>query len=1243
MRMLNQPIRVTLLLLALITVAAGGLPAALTSPASAGPATDETHAAPIPSYEPLTPLASEAGAIELEQGEQQGDVTVDVEVTQIFRAGDLVTYTYRFENVSNQTQNNVRLDARFSDFGISRDPRRQTRQFCEENGPIIPCGLVAGSVQTSGGATVEYSGIIQVGSTPVGLRFNLGNLPPGARGSFQVALETGFTFYPRNGGKQETIAGTGEIYVGDKRISLKNRDTFPRGPIFILSKRVVESPSLSRDQPSIFPEEAVTFEIVLGNANTDATRTRADATEATTITLRDELPRGSEFISPTQVLFPYEYRAEENVILWQIPRLRVGEEVVIPVTFRMLDTRAECRALNNRNISVTSPQMPLDDRIAGTPEFPHLFEAGTGASVNVQVPLRVAISSNPRAVAPGDRATLTLEVSNFFPREVRGVQLVYDIQPGAYYITNTASLPRSITTMPRTDQPAQRIVWTFDISGTQSLRSPTKLSFALTISTTATLPDRGTATLIIPESADVPSECIASVPGGVRINVPVDTIVVTKRTDLPQERYIGNVALVDQGEEVTFLIEIENRSDRAIGGFSVTDQLPEHSTESVEAKKPDGSARSKILNDTIEPRPADISTEGGGVIFWNNLNLPARETVVLRYKVSVGGLEYFTYCNVAQGALPAGTQGFQVDNRPGIECIKINPEIEMIKTSDKEAALPGEEIRFSLRLQNNTGITQTVGIVDSFVPGDFEFLRVDPSQTYGNPPRIELIEKGPTLVEWDQVQLPPSGRLDAAFFARIPPGDCVVRRDAYTNRLVMRYRSAVSPSTPPYLVTRLPDTNSKVQIKCVRRTLEFTIRAAQNNPSLETTFPYQLEIKNTNVVEPARNVRVQQLLPLGFRYDSPSTTGNMQERPTETTLPNGRVQLTWVIPEIAPNTPFRIQYNVRAGQSVGPQTTEMRVFPAEATWTADCPAMRAACVMGDDTVKYGTAVVNVLALLTATPNLVIPNRCLDIGEPLSYVVSLVNADSSRNYDDATVVLTLSLGLQYVGVLTNTVPTPVRRLGSNGQTVLTWENLTVQRPRAGQQTQLDLGIGLQVGSVLGRLPTSVEVRTPDGLVPLKEGEVDPNVNVCDGSVRNLTVLKEVNPRRAQPGGEFVYLITLGNDNAGAVNVTSVREQLPAKFTFVEMMPESGITQAPTISGNRLEWRRIPVPRKEGDVPGRTEIRFRVRVERDAELATYISNTNVAGTTPTVPIEYIGQDAEIRIAYENEIYLPLIVRR
>ncbi|NJL03676.1 MAG: hypothetical protein HC911_01905, partial [Chloroflexaceae bacterium] len=403
MRVLNQPIRITLLLLALITFAAGGLPAALTHTASATPATHEAHTATLPPYQPLTPLASEAGAIELEQNEQQGAVTVDVEVTQIFRAGDLVTYTYSFENVSAQTQNNVRLDARFSDFGLSRDPRRQPRQFCEESGTVIPCGPVAGSIQTSGGATVTYSGIIRERNTPVGLRFDLGNLPAGARGSFQVALETGFTFYPKSSGTQQTIASTGQIYIGDAPlpVSFKNRDTFPRGPLFILSKRIAESPSLGRDQPRIFPEEIVTFEIVLGNANTETTRNRADATEATTITLRDELPRGSEFISPTQVLFPYEYRAEEGVVLWQIPRLRVGAEVVIPVTFRMLDTRLECRTLNNRNIGVTSPQMPLDDRITEEVEFPHLFNPGTGTSVGIQVPLTVAIGSDPRAVAPG--------------------------------------------------------------------------------------------------------------------------------------------------------------------------------------------------------------------------------------------------------------------------------------------------------------------------------------------------------------------------------------------------------------------------------------------------------------------------------------------------------------------------------------------------------------------------------------------------------------------------------------------------------------------------------------------------------------------------------------------------------------------------------------------------------------------------------------------------------------------------
>lgn len=48
MRIPNQPIRITLLLLALITFAAGGLPVALTQPASATPATHETHAATLP-------------------------------------------------------------------------------------------------------------------------------------------------------------------------------------------------------------------------------------------------------------------------------------------------------------------------------------------------------------------------------------------------------------------------------------------------------------------------------------------------------------------------------------------------------------------------------------------------------------------------------------------------------------------------------------------------------------------------------------------------------------------------------------------------------------------------------------------------------------------------------------------------------------------------------------------------------------------------------------------------------------------------------------------------------------------------------------------------------------------------------------------------------------------------------------------------------------------------------------------
>lgn len=91
--------------------------------------------------------------------------------------------------------------------------------------------------------------------------------------------------------------------------------------------------------------------------------------------------------------------------------------------------------------------------------------------------------------------------------------------------------------------------------------------------------------------------------GGVRVGEPVNIIKVRKISALPPERYVKGLALVDQGEEVTFVIEIENRSSATINDFRVIDRLPVGSKESVEAKEPDSSARYTLLNETITPPP----------------------------------------------------------------------------------------------------------------------------------------------------------------------------------------------------------------------------------------------------------------------------------------------------------------------------------------------------------------------------------------------------------------------------------------------------------------------------------------------------------------------------------------------------------------------------------------------------------------------------------------------------------------
>ncbi len=1253
MRIVHRPARIFITILAflmvlssVVPVAVSAPPVSVAAPRAATPASESllisqpASALPAPSAAATPPQAPlftepqiEPPPPELQQ-EKQGDITLAISVTKLFRAGDLITYTYEFENTTNEVQRNVRIDTTYTNFGTVRNGGGLSI-FCEKNKPEspAPCQIAPDSLQLSTPFSVTFE-VVGTDTQATGLRLRIPELPAGARGRFQYVFETAFLRYPMSGGAIQTIGSTGNIFVGDTLITNVNRDTFPSGPRFTISKSIVESPSIGRTPAHIFAGESVTFNLVVRNAPLPSDRTTPDVLDAVDVIVRDTIPNGAEFITPTQVLFPFEYRAKENFVLWRLPSLRVGETITIPVTFRMRDTTAECGSMNNRIATVTSSQLPLDDRLTTPVEFPYLTVNAAPSAVRVQTPLLVTAKADPGSIPPGERSRITFEVSNYYlDADVEDIKLIYDIQPGAYYVTNTATMSNQLTTIPPDDLPGQRIAWTFDISRPTSLDKPTKLAFSVEI--TATEVSIGFVQIVPTKDtkpASLPRACLLPVRAGVIVALPVDTIIVTKRPALPPQDFKGAVGLVQQGDTVRYVIEVQNTSDVEVQGFELIDRFPSNSLEN-----PNISGEFTFIEGTALPNISDFSEEGGGTLLWRNILLPPGITT-FEYTVKVEGLEFFTYCNSAAGSLPEGQTGFIVNNRPGTACVKISPQIKVFKIADVKQALPGQEVRFTLSLVNNSSTTHTLSLADRFVEGDFEFVRVDPDRTYGNPPQ-RSVEQNYEVHSWDMVDLPPGGRLDAAFFARLLGETCIIRNRAYLNEALFIYESKRLPGEP-YGVLQIPNDESAVQIQCLNRQLEFSVASLQAAPSLQTTFGYRLDIVNKNLAEPANNVTVRQILPLGFIYEGPSAVGDLRERPSQRTLPDGRIELTWLIPSIAANKRFIIQYIARAGQTVGPQITEMRVSTTDTRWRITCRA-GPDCIPAEDGTKIGTTRVNVQALLTASPRLIKPERCLNIGEPLEYVVSLVNTDSSRTYEDVTVGLTLSLGLNYVGVFTGTNE-PTIKVSPNGETIINWSDLNIERPAAGRQIQRDFRIKLQVGGVLGELLTRVDVRTPDGLVPIKQGDVDPNVAVCDDRVTDLTLLKEINPRRTPPGGSFVYLITLANNNEFAVNAT-VREQLPTAFTFAEVLTDSAVTSDPTINGGVLEWRNVTIPARNGTTPGITEIRFRVRVSDQAELNTYSSSTQVSRIFPSeVPIPDPVNSPEVRVAFENLVYLPFVRR-
>jgi uncharacterized repeat protein (TIGR01451 family) len=805
----------------------------------------------------------------------------------------------------------------------------------------------------------------------------------------------------------------------------------------------------------IFAGDEYTFVLTVGNTTeavdqTNEGQPRADAIDATNVRVRDVLPLGSAFITPTQG-YPYDftYNAEEGYVEWEIPRLDLEQRIDLLVEFEKLDNAEDCGALNNAVLWVTSDEMPINDNNE------QLVILGRGAAVRVVTPMELQRSFSPAEIEPGETSAATFTVFNRYTQgtlnnAIENVQLTYEIPETVSYVADSATpVPTTVDVVD--GQPGGTITWEFDIEAAENPDAPIQQSFELAFTgVTPGNPNGGVLSLSLDEAEPaLPTACVFPLEGiGPVVISELIPIDMTK-TLLPEfnpnlQLDPGGTALIKDGDTLTYTIQVSAPAD--VPNIDITDFFP---------AQPDVRFENIVfVGDTPAPETA---TDGRSMI-WSQQSLRANEPLSLTYRVRVGGGEYVRYCNVARvTAAPDTTQA----PRDVSACYEIRPEIQVTKEANTDIALPGETVAFTLTLSNDWDEARAIELVDQLVGLEF-VSATSPDLGEGN----YIAET--KLITWTARTIQPGETVEAFVTARIPAG---VERADFGNVVLFRYRYT------PLGEWRDSPGNRRAAVEIFRpstdNTIEYFHNVDREFTGLQEEFNYRIFLTNRHDVNATEDISVEHVLPAGFTYQELVTGDNLIdiEPEIDTSRPDGRIILRWNL-GMSPAQQAEIRFIARSGATVG----------AKESWLlASTDNAEVSCreIAGPDSCRadgYATARIEIRALHTLQPRAVDPlPACLVADEELNYRISFVNS-SPREYVDTTLSITLPTSLRFTGEYGG-VDVPPRVTEVEGGSLVSWSGLTIA-----PSTQRDIDLTLNVENADSFFVIQVSADSPTGIIP-----------------------------------------------------------------------------------------------------------------------------------------------------------------
>lgn len=1124
---------------------------------------------------------------------------LNISVQDTVRASELITYQYTYKNNASTATSNLFIDVVWLSFSPTSDGG--SVQWCPPGAPNIQnCGFIIDSVE---GPAVTFDSSTTI---PNGYRFKIANLQPGQSGSFKFRLKINNSTYPitinppvNSNGTIRRPSGSARLFVdGDPKPLEATATSLIIGPVFTLTK-------VAQQNKILYPLETGTFTITLGNATgsgdvTNGVR-RVDARDATNVILRDKLPDDADLVSSSVA---YEYDAQTRYIRWTFPTLAVGQQRQIVVVFRKRNEAINCNTLENSDYGVTSSEVPRDK--SNNIQYVN----GAKASYSVRTPFDITnVSFSPNLAPYGSEGTYSFKIFSYWDQPITGLKIRVTLPPEQTYIQGSA-VPGNPTTVPIVGNPGGTLIWTIDVPATTQRNVAVERTFSFKVNLGFSNPTDGFVDIVLPDGLSIPMACV---PSRAFKRTPDARIVLSLSSPETEGKLSDTQYYVQRGQSFRYDINVQNRGNTNAVLDKVRAGLPIELGALFAYKNGTG----KI--GTTPSEPTIVQSGGRTYLEWYNVSVPANSNVHVYFTLIVNGRDYQWYCTN-----PFGTIGQEnvTTQAPDRVCVKINPNIDMTKTTESTVVREGDIVEFILTWTNNESSDYPLTPVDFL--DQFIFVSQSSNLSYA-------LENNGKYVVWEQVTLAPGQTLQITLRARVPEtATCTPR--TLVNEL--RFRT-----TDGGEIVSVPRTFDSVQVVC--NILRYNVVFERSPVSLNDYFWYEITIQNVDSTAESGTVSITDVLPLNFRFSAMHPQSNVQTAPTSATGTDGRVRLYWTLPPIGPSRTIKVRFWVRSGL-VAEANIKNYVYISQTKGESVCNSNCTTVLIDNVNTPVAFTQVTTEALITLDPTAT-PTTCMKPGDTVTYRINITNRNSAHGYTDTRLTLTLPPGVTYLSSTAGRQAPDYTTPNAEGGTDVVWNKLNIlKNPSANNASPgyvVTLEIQFKVGNVWGDVVPTMLATSTYGAIPERDPNVRPTIKVCPTSP---AMAKTVNRSMIRVGESVIYQITLANPNASSITAT-VQDVLPAGMSFDGMV--SGAT--PTQNGNTLTWNvTIPAATQQGGV-GIVTLRFRAKLnqgnrgQKIENVATVTqSSVPITTTSDGTPNGTPLNKATTTVAIP--VFLPLVLR-